>query len=508
MRPGDAARIVLYDTCVTTLAEALTEVSVLQAELAAVRAQLEWLRKKVFGGGQGERLDRAQLLLQLDALEKLVTPGAAKPQSIAAHERAPGQKRTTPAEAFAHLPVKETIEIVPAAVQAAPELYEKIGEEETFEVDVVPPKLFKRRIVRPKYRHRLDRMRPPTIAPAPVRAVPGGYVSAGLLAWVVLSKYVDHQPLYRQEQMSARWGARIARQTMVEWIAFAAAWLDIVYQAMRRELLGGDYLQCDETPIRCHDPDVPGTTVQGWLWALSRPGGDVLFEWRMSRGHDEAKSLLAGFKGVLQSDAYGAYGKFARDTEGVIAVGCWAHARRRFHEALAEAPVQAGFVLRLIGHLYAMEAQWDEAKKTSAQERMRLRQRDFACTLSLLKRVAVVLAARVRPTSRLGDACSYLLAQWELLTAHLHHGQTRLDTNVLENAIRPTKLGAKNWLFIGHPDAGQRSAIIYSLMGSCRRRGIDPLLYLRDVLTRLPTMTNRDDLSELLPSKWKSSTGT
>lgn len=495
----------LYDTHVTTLAQALDEVRVLQAELAAVRAQLEWLRKKIFGGGQGERLDRAQLLLQIEALEKLLIAGAAQPKLVTAHERRPAQKRATPAETFAHLPVNETIEIVPEAVQSDPELYEKIGEEETFEVDIVPPKLFKRRIVRPKYRHRLERMRPPTIAPAPARAVPGGYVSAGLLAWIILSKYVDHQPLYRQEQMSARWGARIARQTMVEWISFAAAWLDVIYQAIRRELLKGDYLQCDETPIRCQDPDVPGQTVQGWLWVFSRPGSDIIFEWRMSRAHAEARTLLAGFKGVLQSDAYPAYAAFARDNAGVICAGCWAHARRRFHEALEEAPVPAGFVLRLIGHLYALEAQWDEKRWTGRAQRAQLRQSDFACSLSLLKKTAALLAARVRPTSRLGEACRYLLAQWEPLAAHLQYGQTRLDTNLVENAIRPTKLGAKNWLFIGHPHAGQRSAIIYSLVGSCRRHGIDPLLYLRDVLTRLPTMTNHDDLTRLLPSKWKPS---
>jgi transposase len=208
---------------VTTLAQALDEVRLLQTELAAVRSQLEWLKQKFFGGGQGERLDRAQLLLQTEQLEKLVAARAPKP--IAAHERTPGQKRTAPAEAFAGLPVTETVEIIPEPVKADPALYEKIGEEETFEVDIVPPKLFKRRIVRLKYRNRLDRSRPPVVAPAPARPVPGGYVSAGLLAWITLAKYLDHQPLYRQEQMSPRWGARLPRQTMVEWMAWVAAWL-------------------------------------------------------------------------------------------------------------------------------------------------------------------------------------------------------------------------------------------------------------------------------------------
>ena len=221
-----------------------------------------------------------------------------------------------------------------------------------------------------------------------------------------------------------------------------------------------------------------------------------------SRRHAEATTLLAGFRGVLQSDAYPAYASFARAHAGVVCVGCWAHARRRFHEALAEAPVPTAFVRRLIGQLYALEAQWDEAQWTEPAVRAHRRRRDFAGTLSLLKKVAVRLAARVRPKSQLGEACGYLLAQWAPLTAHLDHGQTRLDTNLIENAIRPTKLGAKNWLFIGHPDAGEHSAIIYSIVGSCRRHGIDPLAYLRDVLTRLPAMTNQDDLTPLLPSKW------
>jgi hypothetical protein len=152
--------------------------------------------------------------------------------------------------------------------------------------------------------------------------------------------------------------------------------------------------------------------------------------------------LLAGFKGVLHSDAYPAYAAFARENQSVICVGCWAHTRRRFHEVLEEAPVQAGFVLRLIGHLYAMEAQWD-AKKTAPQERALLRQRDFSWTLSLLKKVAALLAARVRPTSRLGAACSYLLAQWEPLTRHLQHGQTRLDTNVARTPSGQQNSGRK-----------------------------------------------------------------
>ena len=482
-------------------AASLSEVQLLQEEIAHLRAQIAWLKQQLFGPGKSEKLDRAQLLLRLGELEKLAAP--ARPVETISYERTPGPAapRSVPAASFAHLPVKETVEIVPAAVQAEPELYERIGEERTFEVDVVPPKLFKREIVRPKYRHRLDRNRAPLVAPAPARPVSGGYASAGLLAWVALSKYVDHAPLYRLEQMSRRWGATITRQTMADWIRITAEWLEPIYRQMYHELLAGGYVQADETPIRCNDPDEKrGGTSQGWLWVISRPGGDVVFDWRLSRRHGELTSLLADYRGILQSDGYEAYPSFARIREGVVWVGCWAHARRYFVEALAERPKAVTLVLRLIGRLYKLERAWDEAGIDEG--RAALRQIHFARPLYWLHRVVLGLRVQALPRSLLGKACSYLLDHWEPLVAHQQHSQTRLDNNLVENAIRPSALGKKNWLFIGHPDAGQRSAIIYSLVVSCQRHGKDPLAYLRDVLTRLPTMTNRDDLGLLTPARW------
>ena len=173
----------------------LDEVTLLKQEVTVLRAQIAWLTQKLFGPGQSEKLDRAQLLLQLGELEKLA---AERPQETITYERAagPAPQRTLPAESFAHLPVQESVVIEPAAVQADPTLYEKIGEERSFEIEVVPPQLFKREIVRPKYRHRLDRNRAPLLAPAPARVVPGGFASAGLIAWALTAKYADHLPLY------------------------------------------------------------------------------------------------------------------------------------------------------------------------------------------------------------------------------------------------------------------------------------------------------------------------
>jgi transposase len=478
-------------------------VQVLRHENAVLRAQLAWFKQRMFGGGKGEKLDVAQL--KLDGVEDVRAAVTERTETIT-YERSKQKKepRVTPAETFAHLPVTETIEIVPAPVQQDPDLYERIGEERTFEIDVVPPKLVKREIVRPKFRHRLDRNRAPLLAAAPARVVPGGYASAGLIAWIVISKYVDHLPLYRQEQMSKRWGASIHRRTMCDWVEVAALWLEPIYRHMHRALLGGNYLQADETPIRCNDPDHHrGSTLQCYLWVISRPQSDVIFAWRESRRHDELTSLLTGFKGVLQSDAYGAYASHERKHEDIVRVGCWAHARRYFHEALERHRKPAELILRLIGRLYRFEAEWDEAKV--GENRAALRQEHWARSLHWLRRVAQGLQRKVLPQSELGKACTYLLNHWDVLVAHQGHAFTRIDNNLVENAIRPSAIGRKNWLFIGHPDAGQRSAIIYSLVISCQRHGKDPLAYLRDVLRRLPSMTNQDDLAPLTPAAWQPS---
>ncbi len=486
----------------TPAAEPHAQLQELAVELAALKAENAWLKRQLFGAGKSEKLDRLQTSLPLS--EPAPQPVAPKVATIT-YERlaAPREKRPVPAEAFKNVPVKETVVIEPEEVKADPAAFERIGEERTFEIDLVPPQVFKREIVRPKYRSKLDRSQPPVLAPALARPVSGGYASAGLLAWIALSKYVDHQPLYRLEQQSARWGAQIPRQTMVDWIRITAEWLEPVYRQMLRRVLSGGYIQADETPIRCNDPDEKrGGTTEGWLWVISRPGEDVVFDWRLSRRHGELTSLIEGYRGILQSDGYAAYAAYAKEHPEVNWVGCWAHARRKFFEAEQEDPKAVRCVLRIIRWLYATEARWDEQPLTPALRRVH-RQRYFTRPLYWLKKVTIGLRERTLPKSGLGKACDYLLRFWTPLTAHLEHGETRLDNNLVENAIRPSAIGKKNWLFIGHPDAGQRSAVIYSIVVSCQRRRIEPLAYLRDVLTRLPRMTTRDDLDALTPARWK-----
>ncbi|MEZ5276506.1 MAG: IS66 family transposase [Opitutaceae bacterium] len=415
----------------------------LKQRLLELQAQIEWLKRQMFGGGKSEKLDPAQLQLKLGELQKL-TGEVEAIQKVSYERRTPREKVPTPADKFAHLPVKETVVIEPEEVEADPAAFEQIGEERTFEVDIVPPQLFKREIIRPKYRHRMDRSRPPVVAPAPKRAIEGGFASAGLIAHVAVSKYVDHLPLYRQQRMFERWSAPISRQSMSDWIEAVAMWLMPLYHLIRQQLLAGGYVQIDETPVRCRDPDLKrGKTFQGYFWVMGRPESDVYFVWAPSRQYGEVNRLLGeDFEGLMQSDGYAAYESYAGAHDQVVWVGCWAHARRGFFEAQSENPKATRVALRLIGRLYQLECQWDE-QGIDAIERSRLREKHFARTLKWLHQLALALQQRCLPNQLLGKACGYLLNQWKPLTAHLRYGRTRLDNNLIEQAIRPSAIGKK-----------------------------------------------------------------
>ncbi|WP_309401093.1 IS66 family transposase, partial [Cerasicoccus maritimus] len=201
----------------------------------------------------------------------------------------------------------------------------------------------------------------------------------------------------------------------------------------RSDLLSSGYIQADETPVRYCDPDQKkGKTEQGWLWAISRSGGDVVFDWRLSRRHGELTSLLDGYRGLLQSDAYGAYQDYAR-RDGVTALGCMAHARRKFYEALKSHPREATLVLKLIGKLYQREAIYRE-QTLSPEKRQSRRQRENEITLRRLKKVISIASRQALPKSTLGKACTYAISQWPQLIAFQQHGIAEIDNNLMENA--------------------------------------------------------------------------
>jgi hypothetical protein len=326
----------------------------------------------------------------------------------------------------------------------------------------------------------------------------------GLLAQILVGKYCDHLPLYRQEQIFLqRHRVDLSRQTLARWMELAADWLKPIYEQIRTGVLAGGYVQVDETPIEYLEPG-NGKTKQGYFWTFHRPGGESFFDWQTSRAAACLESIIPpSFAGILQCDAYSAYKSFANGRGRAIELaGCWAHVRRKFYEAQEQSPKVSDWLLRQIQNLYQVEANLREYR-AGPKLRQALRASRSLIIVERLKRAMVRLksSGRYLPQSLLGQAIDYALSQWPSLEVFLKDGRIEIDNNLVENAIRPTALGKKNWLFIGDADAGQRSAIIYTVIENCRRRSLDPFTYLRDVLTRLPNMTNHQ-IPEITPQAW------
>jgi hypothetical protein len=344
----------------------------------------------------------------------------------------------------------------------------------------------------------------PVIAPLPECLQERGVAAPGLLAQVLVSKYCDHLPLYRQEQIFLRrHQVHLPRQTLARWVALAADWLKPIYEQIRTGVMAGGYVQVDETPVNYLEPGL-GRTRQGYFWTGSRPKGDVFFRWETSRATACLDNVVpANFTGTLQCDGYAAYRAFAnRRGQTIELAGCWAHVRRKFYEAMESSPKTAGWIVRQIQQLYQVESALRE-HRAGPKLRAAVRAHQSRPIVVRLQRVLAKLKANGRhlPQSPLAGAIDYALGLWSTLNVYLAAGRVEIDNNLVENAIRPTAIGKKNWLFVGDADAGERSAIIYTIIESCRRRNLDPYAYLKDVLTRLPHMTNRQ-IPEVIPAAW------
>ena len=393
--------------------------------------------------------------------------------------------------------------IEPELVKAEPEHWKRIGQEVSRQLDYQPGKFFWQETVRPKYVRRGQRTLPPMIAPAPERVAEGSLAAPGLLAQLLVSKYCDHLPFYRQEQIFwQRHGVFIARQQMVQWTAQSVRLLSGISDCLKRDMQGRRYVQVDETPVRYQDPNLRGRCGQGYLWTALVPGQCVVYEWHASRAARCLDSLLGpGFAGKLQCDGYSAYPAFAKEKATLALFGCWAHARRNFFEAQEQAPRVAGWILNQIGLLYRWE---EELRRNRAGPVLRhvKRSSHHRMVIERLDRALKKLQPRYLPQSLMGQAIGYARNQWPMLEGFLEHGEVEIDNNLVENAIRPTALGKKNWLFFGSEEAGQRSAVIYTLIQNCRLHGVEPYTYLKDVLERLPHTTNRE-VNQLTPLKWE-----
>ena len=450
-----------------------------------LRQKIDLLVRRVFGSSS-ERLDRAQLELLLQMSDSSATETPVVVQAVPRASSGSRKERTP--RLPDHLPVVEEV-IDPEPVKAAPQSWRCIGQEVSEQLDFEPARFLRRRIVRRKYVHRVDLDQSPVIAPLPECLQERGLAAPGLLAHVLVGKYCDHLPLYRQEQIFIRrYGVHLPRQTLARWVALAAGWLKPIYEHIRTGVMAGGYVQVDETPVNYLAPG-QGRTKQGDLWTGSRPGGDVFFRWETSRATACLDNVIPrNFTGTLQCDGYSAYRAFANGRDNAIELaGCWAHVRRKFYEAIESAPRTAGWFVRQIQHLYRIETQLREGR-AGPRLRQAVRASQSRLLVDRIQRALVRLksSGRYLPQSLLGQAIEYTLSQWHTLEVYLDDGRVEIDNNLVENAIRPTAIGKKNWLFVGDAGAGERSAIIYTVIESCRRRGLDPYAYLREVLTRLP----------------------
>lgn len=340
-------------------------------------------------------------------------------------------------------------------------------------------------------------------APQPVeKGLPG----PGLLAHTVLAKYGDHSPLYRQEDVHARHGVLLRRSTLCDWIAAAAVLAEPLYQLMRERVLTSRIIWTDDTTVKLLDALLGrARTARFWAYLGDFPRPYTIFDFTDSRKRDGPQAFLQGFAGYLQADAYGGYdGIF---TSGhVIEVACWAHARRKFFEAKTTDPVRAHHALALIQRLYKIE---EDARELTCEARQAARQ---VHSLPLLEAFRAWLDEQTDPVpkSPIGQAIGYAHNQWTALMRYCDDGELSIDNNVSERTMRLPALGRKNWLFVASQAGGQRAAVLFSLVASCKRNQVEPWAYLRDVFTQLPLLRAARERGEdvtaqldaLLPDRW------
>jgi transposase len=398
----------------------------------------------------------------------------------------------------------------------------RIGEDVSERLDIVPAQFFVQRHIYGKWSCRCCQQKGEgrlVQEPALSQIIDGGVPAAGLLAHTLISRFIDHLPYYRQEAINARGGVHTPRSTLAQWSGQAGAALEPLYEAHKRFVLAASVLHADETPVAMLDPGA-GKTKRAYVWAYARGAFDaqrgVIYEFCAGRGAQHPIAFLQQgppaqdgqhkpWRGTLVRDEYAAYDSVldAKTSPGRIGAGCLAHARRKFDELIGSgaspsaSPV-ATDAIRRIAEIYRVER---ELAEHSVQERLAARRELSKPLWQELKSFLMLERERVAEGGSTAKAIDYSLSHWRALTHHLDDGAVAVDNNSLENLIRPWAMGRKAWLFAGSQLAGQRAAIVMSLVQSAKLNAHDPWAYLRDVITRLPTQLNRR-IDELLPHRW------
>jgi transposase len=494
----------------------LTERAQHAAEMARIGSERDRLRAIIIAlqrhrfGRRSERLDPDQLALALEDLEQSLAAAEAQEERAAPQEQSrPIRRRKINRGALpAHLPrIEVVIDVADRTCPCCAGELHRIGEDVAQRLDVIPLQFRVLVIRRPKYACRTCSG---TVvqAPAQPRLIEGGLPTEALVAHVIVAKYADHCPLYRQAQIYARQGIDLDRSTLADWTGRGAWWLRPLHARILDELRASPKLFADETTAPVLDPG-RGRTKTGQLWAYARDdrpwGGPappaVAYVYAPDRKAERPAAHLEGFRGVLQVDGYAGYRALAKSGQVQLAF-CWSHVRRQFYEIAAGGPAPiATEALARIAELYGIEA---EIRGRSADQRRAIRQQRASPLVQSLKTWMEVKLAAVSQKGNLAEAIRYALSRWDGLSRFLDDGHIEIDSNIVERAIRPLALNRKNSLFAGSDGGGEHWAILASLIETCKLNDVDPQAYLADVFARLVEGHSINRLVELLPWNWSA----
>lgn len=473
----------------------------LEALVDKLQYQLAQLTRRQFGvSAEGQA--QLGLFLEGEMPESPSAPPMAT-QHIPAHERARPLRRPLPAD----LPREVIVLDLKPEDKPCPccgEPRHEIGEEVSEKLDIEPAKMTVLQYRRKKYACRGCEGEI-QIAPMSAQLIEQGLATPGLVAHVAVSKYCDHQPLARQEKIYARQGIELPRSTMSDWMLATGAACEPLVERMSDLIRAQDILSSDDTVLPYKSEERPGKTATArlWVWrALVQERAVLVYQFTEDRSGEHPMRFLQGYRGYLQADAYAGYDAVFSDGR-IIEVGCMAHARRKFFEVakVATTPGFAHEVVQHIGELYAIERQAKEQGLPAPQIKA-LRVARAPPILETLKARLEAHWPKLPPKGPLAQAIGYMLRQWQALTRYLEDGRLAIDNNLTENAIRPVAQGRNNYLFVASPRGGKAAAVLYSLLQSARANGHNPYVYLRDVLTRLPS-TKAKDIDSLLPHLWR-----
>jgi transposase len=479
-------------------------ITISKAEFEALKSENAWLKhqlaelKRLIYGAKSERFiapnpDQATLF-DLPEETKQQTPT----EEITYTRSKPLSEKKQPLrmELPSHLERREEV-IEPENIPADAK---KIGEAVTEVLEYEPASAWVRRIVRPKYIvEQTDEETRIEIAPLPTLPIPKGNAGSSMISHLLVSKFVDHIPFYRQVQIFKRQNLEIAESTINGWFNAGCDLLEPLYNALKARMLASDYLMADETPIPVLTKDKPGATHKGYHWVYYDPVRRlVLFDYRRTRGREGPDEMLKEFAGYLQTDGYNAYDHFGNRPQ-ITLLACMAHARRKFEHAQENNPTLAGHSLKMFQALYDIERQIREgnldtdAIRTIRQERSK----PVLNEMEAWMREQIIL---VPPKSAIGVALAYTLNLWPRLIRYIDDGRFYIDNNLIENSIRPVAIGRKNYLFAGSHEAAQQAAVIYSILAICKIHEVEPFAYLSKILSIIPDFP-ANQLYTLLPGQ-------